>query len=111
MRSLLRHHALYAAFDRFPSRKGAAVHIARMAERLFDVMGGGLLYVLGNQDLPVYQREGSVEILRCAAPVPNFLVRALHYGRRLTRSSMPMRTRSRCATSGTRGARRSGSSG
>lgn len=80
----LRHRALYAAFDRFPSPKGAGIHIARMAGNLFDTLGGGLLYVLGGDHLPVYQREGNVEILRYPRPVPNFLVRALGYGRRLS---------------------------
>lgn len=79
----LRHRALYAAFDRFPAPKGAAVHIARMAETLFGALGGGLLYVLGDDDLPVYQREGVVEVLRFAQPVPNFLERALAFGARL----------------------------
>ena len=79
----LRHRALYASFDRFPSPKGAATHIARMATTLFEVMEGGLLYVLGDDALPIYQREGSVEILRHVADVPNFLERALGFGRAL----------------------------
>ena len=58
------HRALYAAFDRFPSRKGSAVHIDRFARALFEQAGGGLLYVLGGDDLPAYQREGPVEIVR-----------------------------------------------
>ena len=60
----LRHRALYAAFDRFPSRKGSAVHIDRFARALFEQAGGGLLYVLGGDGLPAYQREGDVEIVR-----------------------------------------------
>jgi predicted nucleotidyltransferase len=35
--------ALYAAFDRFPTRKGASTHIARFAPALFTEHGGGLL--------------------------------------------------------------------
>lgn len=58
------HPALYAAFDRFPSPKGAAVHIGRMASTLFEIMGGGLLYVLRDETLPPYQREDRVEIVR-----------------------------------------------
>jgi glycosyltransferase involved in cell wall biosynthesis len=80
----LRHRALYAAFDRFPAPKGAAIHIGRMAETLFGLAGGGLLYVLGDDELPVYQREGGVEIVRYARPEPNRLRRALGYGRRLS---------------------------
>jgi glycosyltransferase involved in cell wall biosynthesis len=79
----LRHRALYAAFDRFPAPKGAAVHIGRMAETLFEVAGGGLLSVLGDDELPVYQREGNVEIVRYARPEPNYLRRALGFSREL----------------------------
>lgn len=75
--------ALYAAFDRFPSAKGAAVHIDRFARTLFEVAGGGLLHVLGDADLPEYQREDGVEILRFSAPIPNLLQRALSYTRHL----------------------------
>ena len=41
-----RPRALYAAFDRFPTRKGASTHIARFAPALFEEYGGGLLYVV-----------------------------------------------------------------
>lgn len=80
----LRPRAFYGAFDRFPSRKGAAVHIDRFARALFDHCGGsGLLYVLGGDELPAYQREGAVEIVRFGRPVANFLERALSYRARL----------------------------
>ena len=79
----LRHRVLYAAFDRFPSAKGAAVHINRFSRSLFDGAGGGLLFVLGDPALPAYQREGAVEILRFSPSVPNFLERALAYSRML----------------------------
>lgn len=79
------HRALYAAFDRFPSRKGAAIHIDRFARTLFAEMGGGLLYVLGTPDLPAHQIDGSVEIIRFAQPVENFLDRALRFGAELRR--------------------------
>lgn len=79
------HRALYAAFDRYPAPKGAAVHIQRMAGTLFEVMGGGLLYVLGDSRLPAYQHEpGNIEILRHTAEVPNFLQRTISYGDMLT---------------------------
>ncbi len=75
--------ALYAAFDRFPTRKGAAVHIAHFAPALFERFGGGLLYVLGDAELPLHQFEsmpwGQVEIVRHAQPDVNFLERALGY--------------------------------
>jgi len=80
-----RPRALYAAFDRFPSRKGAAIHIDRFARTLFDELGGGCLFVLGGPDLPAYQREGDVEIVRFCDVVENFLERAFAFGERLAR--------------------------
>lgn len=74
------HRALYAAFDLFPSRKGAAIHIDRFARTLFESFGGGALLVLGAPDLPSYQREGEVEIERFTEDLPNFLDRALAFG-------------------------------
>lgn len=74
------HRAIYAAFDRFPTRKGAAIHIDRFARTLFETFDGGALCVLGGPDLPVHQVEGEVEIARFSSEVPNFLERALHYG-------------------------------
>ena len=60
----LSHRALYAAFDRVPSAKGAATHIARMAAGLFEHAGGGVLLVPGDNSAPLYQCEGRVEIAR-----------------------------------------------
>jgi len=74
------HRALYAAFDRFPSRKGAAIHIDRFARTLFDTFDGGALLVLGASDLPAHQLEGPVEIARFTRDVPNFLERAVLFG-------------------------------
>ena len=80
--------ALYAAFDRFPSTKGAAVHIGEWADELFDVAGTGLLHVLGGDGLPAFQRdvdEGgrTVEVVRFDEEVPNLLDRVDAYGRSL----------------------------
>jgi glycosyltransferase involved in cell wall biosynthesis len=80
----LNHRAVYAAFDRFPSRKGAGVHIARFARALFDWAGGGVLYALGGDDLPGWQVEGDVEIVRFSTPIDNFLERTIAYGQRLS---------------------------
>jgi|tagenome__1003787_1003787.scaffolds.fasta_scaffold20895169_2 glycosyltransferase involved in cell wall biosynthesis len=80
----LRHRALYAAFDRFPSRKGSAVHIDRFARALFEQHSPGLLYVLGGDDLPPYQREGEVEIVRYTRPARHLLERAQGYAERLS---------------------------
>jgi glycosyltransferase involved in cell wall biosynthesis len=80
----LRHRALYAAFDRFPSRKGSAVHIDRFARALFETRGPGLLYVLGGDDLPPYQREDDVEIVRYTRPARHLLERAQGFAERLS---------------------------
>jgi glycosyltransferase involved in cell wall biosynthesis len=77
------HRALYAAFDRFPSRKGSGVHIAHFARALFDWAGGGVLYALGGDDLPAWQVEGDVEIVRFAGKIDNFLERTIAFGARL----------------------------
>ena len=79
----LQHQALYASFDRFPSRKGSAVHIDRFARTLFQRAGGGLLYVLGGDGLPPYQREGEVEVVRYSRASENYLERALGFSARL----------------------------
>lgn len=79
----LRHRALYAAFDRFPSRKGSAVHTAQFAGTLFDHAGGGLLYVLGGNGLPPYGREDGVEIVRYSRAAAHLLERAAGFGARL----------------------------
>ena len=81
---LLPHRALYSAFDVYPSSKGAATHIRQAARTLFDCAGGGLLYVLGHEQLPRYQREQSVEILRFGGLVSNYLHRALRYSDELS---------------------------
>jgi glycosyltransferase involved in cell wall biosynthesis len=73
------HRAAYAAFDRFPSRKGAAIHIDRFARTLFETFDGGALFVLGGPDLPAHQVEGTTEIVRFMPQIGNFLQRALAY--------------------------------
>ncbi|HYS54725.1 MAG TPA: glycosyltransferase family 4 protein [Thermoanaerobaculia bacterium] len=78
-----RHRSLYAAFDRFPSRKGAAIHIDRFARALFDFAGGGLLYVLGGDDLPAQQFDDNIEIVRFSTSLDNFLERTVAFGERL----------------------------
>jgi glycosyltransferase involved in cell wall biosynthesis len=79
----LQHQALYASFDRFPSRKGSAVHIDRFARTLFQRAAGGLLYVLGGDGLPPYQHEGEVEVVRYSRASENYLERALGFSARL----------------------------
>jgi glycosyltransferase involved in cell wall biosynthesis len=72
--------SLYAAFDRFPTRKGASTHIARFAPALFEAFGAGVLVALGDDKLPAHQLEDDAEIVRYCAPHANFLERALGYG-------------------------------
>lgn len=59
------------------------MHIARFARALFDWAGGGVLYVLGDDDLPAWQSDGDADIVRFSTHVDNFLERTLAYGRRL----------------------------
>lgn len=77
--------SIYAAFDRYPSSKGAAVHIREFADTLFAATDGGLLHVLGGDELPAYQREaratgGVVEVVRFTREIPNLLDRTVAYG-------------------------------
>jgi glycosyltransferase involved in cell wall biosynthesis len=76
---VVEHRALYAAFDRFPSTKGAGVHIGHMAAELVSSFGGGLVAVLGGRGLPRVQYEGSAEIVRFDRAVPNLIDRAEAY--------------------------------
>ena len=75
--------ALYSAFDLFPSRKGAAIHIEKFASALFEKMNGGLLYVIGNEKLSAYQLEENIEIVRFSIPIQNYLQRAIAFRERL----------------------------
>lgn len=77
-------NSLYSAFDLFPSRKGAAIHIDKFARVLFEEMDGGLLYVLGNETLPSHQIEHNVEIVRFNTPIQNYLQRALMFSENLS---------------------------
>ncbi len=81
------HRTLYAAFDVYPSAKGAATHIHHMARTLFRFGGGGLLHVLGHPDLPDYQAEpDNVVIRRFSAAIPHYLDRAQAYMGHLDRT-------------------------
>lgn len=73
------HKALYAAFDVYPSAKGAATHIYHNAQTLFDWKGGGWLSVVGSEKLLPYQQEGNIEITRFSEQIPNYLIRAQAY--------------------------------
>ncbi len=73
------HQSLYAAYDLYPSTKGAATHINAFASTLFDFCGDGLLYVLGNEQLPSIQPESDYTIVRFSKQVHNYLDRAKQY--------------------------------
>lgn len=67
---------VYAAFDLFPSPKGAATHIGHnvlASQQLFERTH---LLCLGSPDMPRNQQEGSVQIRRCLLNHPNVLRRA-----------------------------------
>ncbi len=83
MRLQQSHKALYAAFDVYPSAKGAATHIYHNAQTLFDWKGGGWLSVVGSEKLDDYQQEGLVEITRFSEQIPNYLIRAQAYSQYL----------------------------
>jgi glycosyltransferase involved in cell wall biosynthesis len=87
----VRHRAAYVAFDRFPSTKGSAVHIAHMAGELFHRFDGGLLCVLGGDGLPRYQSGQGVEVVRFDEPIPNLLDRAEAFSAWVTGQLYPHR--------------------
>jgi glycosyltransferase involved in cell wall biosynthesis len=91
------YHSLYAAFDQFPSKKGAAHHIQRFAPVLFETCSPGLLYVIGGEDLPAYQEEGNATIIRFSEDVQNFLERSVFFGRQLYSVIEPYRKHLRIA--------------
>lgn len=66
----------YIAFDIFPSAKGAATHIYHFSKALFEYYGGGYLFVLGNEELPIFQKEENIEIHRFITDEKNYLKRA-----------------------------------
>ena len=82
-----RPRSLYGAFDRFPSAKGAATHIAHAAGVLFDTYAGGHLFVLGDETLPrvqqVHREAGPVTVFRSRWPHPSELARTQQHARAL----------------------------
>lgn len=68
--------ALYAAFDIYPSSKGAATHISHMARGLFRYFGDGALLTLGNQASSESEYDGPDMACRFMQQIPNYLERA-----------------------------------
>ena len=75
----MRHSALYAAFDRVPSAKGAAIHIAHTVRALERAAGGALLVCAADGALPQREREGQLEVRRLGAGAPGFVSRVRAY--------------------------------
>lgn len=76
------HSALYAAFDVFPSFKGASTHIRYFSQKLFEMMGDLAMFTLGDQVLSVYESEWDerLEIYRFKFLFDNYLERVKAYG-------------------------------
>jgi glycosyltransferase involved in cell wall biosynthesis len=75
----MRHNALYAAFDRVPSAKGAAMHIAHSMNALGRATGGALLVCAADGELPMSECEGSLEVRRFGAGGAGFVGRIRDY--------------------------------
>jgi glycosyltransferase involved in cell wall biosynthesis len=80
----MEHTALYAAFDRVPSAKGAAMHIAHTVRALERAAGSTLLACVSDGRLPDGEREGRLEILRLGGGAPDFVERVRAYQRGLS---------------------------
>jgi glycosyltransferase involved in cell wall biosynthesis len=75
----VRHSALYAAFDRVPSAKGAALHIAHCVRALERAAGSALLVCAADGALPQRESEGQLEVRRFGAGAPDFVSRIRVY--------------------------------
>jgi len=75
--------ALFAAFDLFPSSKGAATHIHHSILALSQFAENTHVFVLGNENLPCFQEEGSIKIHRFNELITNYIERALAYASEL----------------------------
>jgi glycosyltransferase involved in cell wall biosynthesis len=73
--------SLYAAFDIFPSSKGAATHIHHFltAHQEFFAEKGVWLHCLADEKHPLWQQENQVSITRFAPTTTNFLSRTGEY--------------------------------
>jgi glycosyltransferase involved in cell wall biosynthesis len=72
---------LYSAFDIYPSYKGAATHIHQFLLANLDINQNGILTVLGNEKLPIYQNENNLEIYRFLSNESNYLLRAQDFSK------------------------------
>lgn len=79
----MQHRALYAAFDRVPTAKGASIHIAHAVQALERAAGNTLLACVADGRLPECEREGGIEVLRLGAGAPDLVERVRLYRRSL----------------------------
>ena len=79
----MRHRAVYAAFDRVPSAKGAAIHIAHAVRALERAAGNTLLACVADGKLPEGEREGGIEVMRLGAGASDLVDRVRAYRRAL----------------------------
>ena len=79
----MRHRAVYAAFDRVPSAKGAAIHIAHAVRALERAAGNTLLACVADGRLPEGEREGGIEVMRLGAGASDLVERVRAYRRAL----------------------------
>lgn len=82
--------SLYAAFDRYPSSKGAATHIEQTIAALFAQRPQGLLLALGDHKLAESEDIDNGKILRFHRQIPNLIQRAEAFGEFVSESVAPL---------------------
>ena len=66
--------SLYAAFDLYPSYKGAATHIDAFSQVLFETLNPGILFTIGSNEFP--EEHPLYTQIHFNQPVKNYLARA-----------------------------------
>ncbi len=77
------HQFLYAAFDIFPSTKGAGKHIYHFTNFLYEKYNDLGIFVLGDQSLASYELNNNLEIYRFQFFIENYLEKAEAFGETL----------------------------
>jgi glycosyltransferase involved in cell wall biosynthesis len=83
--------SLYIAFDVFPRAKGSSSHIASMVRGLERAFGSVRLLCLGTPEMPAWQREGNIEIIRFRQRRRDLLTRATQFARFVARHTQELR--------------------
>ncbi|MGA1871508.1 MAG: glycosyltransferase family 4 protein [bacterium] len=73
--------SMFIAFEAFPRPKGASSHMASTVQALAKSYPPVLLLCLGYGDMPSYQQEGALTIIRYKLYHPNMLQRARGFNR------------------------------